>query len=109
MDKWEEHLKQKLTDFEAAPPRDVWSDIEKRLPSAKPQRRVISPIWRYSAAAVLALIAAVCATLLFDQQPIEQALSPDISVAEATTAAASPSRRYKAAALAPAATHAPVV
>ena len=87
MDKWEEHLKQKLTDFEAAPPRDVWSDIEKRLPSAKPQRRVISPIWRYSAAAVLALIAAVCATLLFDQQPIEQALSPDISVAEATTAA----------------------
>ena len=48
MDKWEEHLKQKLTDFEAAPPRDVWSDIEKRLPSAKPQRRVISAIFRRS-------------------------------------------------------------
>ncbi|MGN0231854.1 MAG: outer membrane beta-barrel protein [Muribaculaceae bacterium] len=87
MDKWEEHLKQKLNDFEAAPPRDVWSEIEQHLPAAEPRRRVISPIWRYAAAAVLAIIAVVCATLLLDQQPIEQVLSPNISVAEATTAA----------------------
>ena len=62
---WTQQLKDKLADHQVAPPDDLWNAIEARLDEAQPRRRV-TPLWhRWAAAAVMALLLAGGALVLW--------------------------------------------
>jgi len=82
-DKWEQQLRNRLSDYEVLPPDDLWADIEKKLSDEPaPRRSVIFTKWiRWAAAACLLLVAGG-GWLLFDNFSQKDSMSGKPLVAE---------------------------